>query len=43
MLDPMEVMEVMKKQSVAPAPLPTVLPDDITYQKAGHVGTQTLW
>ena len=40
MIDP---MEVMKKHPAVPTALPTVLPDDITYQKAGHVGTQTLW
>lgn len=39
MIDP---MEVMKKHAPA-GPIPTVLPDDITYQEATAVGNRTLW
>ena len=42
MLDPMEVMDAMKKHAAVPTTLATVVPD-ITEQKASHVGTQTLW
>ncbi|KAG7005690.1 opsin-1 [Physcia stellaris] len=38
MMDP---MEVMKKHDALP--MPTVLPDDISYQKAGTTGTNALW
>ena len=44
MLDPMEVMEVMKKHPAIPTALPSVTPEpDIIYQKAGSTGTNTLW
>ena len=38
MMDP---MELLKKHDAVP--MPTVLPDDITYQKAGTTGTNALW
>ena len=53
MIDPMEVLEKLPgiptsipsalKPSSTPTSLPTILPKFEEYQKAGHVGTQTLW